>query len=88
MTLASSNNPGTNTDMRIAGFPFAVADSTEIFNAVLHANHKVTPQLFMNGSGYLYYQNTTEGGNNQNPIGLGLDAVSVLGLSFQYRTTA
>ena len=88
MNLASSNNPGSNTDMRIAGFPFANADSSVTHPANLHANHKPTPQLHINGNGYLYYQNTTEGGNNQNPIGLGLDAVSVLGLSFQYRTTS
>jgi hypothetical protein len=88
MNLASSNNPGSNTDMRIAGFPFSNADSSVTHPANLHANHKPTPQLHINGSGYLYYQNTTEGGNNQNPIGLGLDAVSVLGLSFQYRTTS
>ena len=88
LILASDNEPGTNSDMRITGFPFGFADSEQCFAATLHANHKVTPQLFMNGNRYLYYQNPTEGGNNQNPIGLGLDAVSVLGLSFQYRTTA
>ena len=84
--LSSSNNPGTDADMRLSGFPFTFADAEVSHPATLHANHKVTPQLHMNGGRYLYYQNPTEGGNNQNPIGLGLDASSYLSLAIVYRT--
>jgi hypothetical protein len=86
--LNSSSSPAPNNDMRMAGFPFPFADSGDLFNATLHANYKETPQLFMNGNRYFYFQSTTVGGNNQSPIGGGLDSVSTLGLCMTYRTTS
>jgi len=86
--LDSSSSPAPNNDMRMTGFPFPFADSGDLFNATLHANYKETPQLFMNGARYFYFQSTTVGGNNQSPIGGGLDSVSTLGLCMTYRTTS
>ena len=56
--LNSSSSPAPNNDMRMAGFPFPFADSGDLFNATLHANYKETPQLFMNGNRYFYFQSS------------------------------
>ena len=86
--ILSSSDPAPSSDMRMIGFPFANADASVIMPAVLNYNYKPTPQLMMNGNGYFYYQSTTVGGNNQEPVGSGLDDSSRLSLAIQYRTTA
>jgi hypothetical protein len=86
--ILSSSDPAPTADMRMIGFPFANADASVIMPAVLNYNYKPTPQLMMNGNGYFYYQSTTVGGNNQEPVGSGLDDSSRLSLAIQYRTTA
>jgi len=86
--ITSSSVPAPNNDMRIIGFPFTNANSGVNMPAIFNYNYKETPQLHMNGSGYLYFQSTTVGGNNQSPAGGGLDANTTLSLAIQYKTNS
>ena len=86
--ITSSSVPAPNNDMRLTGFPFTNANSGVNMPAVFNYNYKETPQLHMNGSGYLYFQDTTVGGNNQSPAGGGLDASTTLSLAIQYKTNS
>jgi hypothetical protein len=86
--ITSSSVPAPNSDMRLIGFPFTNANSGVNMPAVFNYNYKETPQLHINGSGYLYFQSTTVGGNNQSPAGGGLDANTTLSLSIQYKTNS
>ena len=85
--LLSDNDPGAGTDMRLTGFPFTFADNSNVtYPATLNANYRQTPQLHINANRYFYYQNTTEGGNNQSAFGSSLDDSSYLSLAITYRT--
>jgi len=86
--ITSSSVPAPNNDMRIIGFPFTNANSGVNMPAIFNYNYKETPQLHINGSGYLYFQDTTVGGNNQSPAGGGLDASTTLSLAIQYKTNS
>jgi hypothetical protein len=85
--IDSSNNPGQGA-VRIGGFPFAMSSfSNGGFPLDVHYCYKVTPMAFIASNGYCYYQGTTVGGNNQNDLGPGLDAVTVISLVYSYVTT-
>ena len=86
--ILSSSSPAPGNDMRITGFPFSFADAAVAYPATLNYNYKETPQLMMNGSGYFYFQSTTVGGNNQSPIGSGLDGSNRLSVVITYKTNA
>jgi hypothetical protein len=86
--ILSSSSPAPGNDMRITGFPFSFADAAVAYPARLNYNYKETPQLMMNGAGYFYFQSTTVGGNNQSPIGSGLDGSNRLSVVITYKTNA
>ncbi len=86
--IDSTSSPSSAGDVRIGGFPFAVSSfDNGGFPIDVHYNYKVTPCAFINPAGYMYYQNTTVGGNNQQGIGDALDASSVISLVYSYVTT-
>ena len=85
--LNSSAVPSSG-DSRVTGFPFSINNfSNGAFPIGIHYNYKVTPTVIMHSNGYIYYQSTAVGGNNLNPIGDALDAVSTVSLTFSYITT-
>ena len=86
--ITSSSVPAPNNDMRLTGFPFTNANTGVNMPATFNYNYKETPQLHINGNGYLYFQSTTVGGNNQSPAGGGLDASTTLCLAIQYKTNS
>ena len=84
--LLSSSSPGSG-GVRIGGFPFSINEANEMgFPINMNYNYKVTPSLFVSASGWLYYQNTTVGGNNLGEIGDALDASQRVSLTFSYIT--
>ena len=85
--IASSSVPASG-DVRISGFPFGFKAFGEgNYPVTLHYTYRQTTNLYMNTSGYMYYQNTNVGGNNVESVGPALDALNYLAITFTYLTT-
>jgi hypothetical protein len=92
VTLSASFNLDSSSSqsasgVRIGGFPFSISGSEMSFPINVRYNYKPTPAVHLQGNGYLYYQNTTVGGNNQNSLGDALDTQSTVGFTFSYIAT-
>jgi len=86
-TLASSSVPASG-DVRITGFPFSFKSFPEgTYPINMYYTYRQTPGLYMHNAGYIYYQNSTVGGNNVQAVGDALDATNFLSLTFSYLTT-
>jgi len=74
-------------DVRFAGLPFPLSLPNGGFPVSILYNYTATPTLFMSQGGYVYYQNDTVGGNNQQPLGGALHSTQVFSMTFSYITT-
>ena len=84
----ASNNP-TDYDVRFGGFPFSFIQGDNAgFPISLIYSYKATPTLHMNRGGYVYFQNSTVGGNNAAPLGGALlNGTNYMSFAFTYMTT-
>ena len=71
-------------DVRFGGFPFGLVLADGGFPVQINYNYKQTPGIFLASNGYVYYQNTTVGGNNQEPFGSALHSAQVVSFTFSY----
>jgi hypothetical protein len=74
-------------DVRFAGLPFPLSLPNGGWPVSILYNYTATPTLFMSQGGYVYYQNDTVGGNNQQPLGGALHSTQVFSMTFSYITT-
>jgi len=82
-----SSSSQSASGVRIGGIPYAMSNfSNGGFPLDVHYNYKVTPCAFIASNFYIYYQNTTVGGNNQEPFGTALDTSNVVSFTFSYVT--
>jgi hypothetical protein len=85
--LLAPSSP-SNTGIRFGGFPYGfVSGDNGGWPITIHYNYKQTTNLYMDRSGYCYYQNGIVNGNNLENLGNALRSTNYMSINITYMTS-